>query len=142
MKVALGQPRRFRLRSVWRGLAIPFVLALVFSACGSRMSHRAVVDATRGGGTRAAGSATGTVDESGNPVGGEASTGTAAGTATGGGTSTAAGGGAAGGTGGGTAGGGAGGAVTHGTLSTVVIGSVGNYSGPPGASEADGPRAL
>ena len=46
MKVALGQPRRFRLRSVWRGLAIPFVLALVFSACGSRMSHRAVVDAT------------------------------------------------------------------------------------------------
>src|SRR5207244_4101514 len=66
-------------------LALSFVLALVATACGSRMSHRAVVDATRGGGGRAAAGAAGTVDESGNPIGESSATGTATGTEAGGG---------------------------------------------------------
>jgi branched-chain amino acid transport system substrate-binding protein len=136
--------RRSRRRPAVAGAAA--ALALLTAACGSRMSHQAIVAANGG---QVAGSAVGqqpATSSSAAPgsvlagaTGGSAASG--AGT-----TSVAGGSGAAGST------------TTSGTTTTgqsssgatsrqaagapLIIGSVGNYSGIAGASEKDGPKAL
>jgi branched-chain amino acid transport system substrate-binding protein len=122
---------------------------LLSAACGTRMSHEAVVSAS--GGQQAAGGVvgqTGTGSTAGTSTAPGASSGgvTGPGGTVSGGSSTSTTGSAAGA--GSAAGGGtAGGATSHGSAETptgtpLVIASVGNYSGIAGASEKDGPKAL
>ena len=138
-----ASPRRSRRRLTLVGAT---ALALLSAACGSRMSHQAIVDANGGAtgaavgqqpGTGLAGSpgasaAPGSVP---NAIGGRASTGSV--------------------TGGSVASGATSSGSTSGTTTTtgssggttpkgapLIIGSVGNYSGIAGASEKDGPKAL
>jgi branched-chain amino acid transport system substrate-binding protein len=123
------------------------VLALLTAACGTRMSHQAVVDASAGAGGTVVGQQSGTSATTavgGSAAPGAASTGLAGSASTGSVTGSTT---AAGGTAGGTIGGGTTGAARSGTSTTLtgaplVIGSVGNYSGIAGASEKDGPKAL
>jgi branched-chain amino acid transport system substrate-binding protein len=137
-----------------RLLALTAVSAgLLFSAaCGTRMSHEAIVSAaggqaaagvpgqsgtgstTGGEGSATDGSAGGLTSSDGAVVGG-----TDGGAGTGGVTGSADDSGAAGGTSGETSGSGS--AETP-TGAPLVIASVGNYSGIAGASEKDGPKAL
>lgn len=123
--------------------------ALLCAACGTRMSHQAIVAANSGTGvagqqTGAAAGTTGTTGTATGPgaattggsgtVGGSAAAGVGASAS--GGSTTGSGSTSSGTTTGGSA---AGGAASG---APVVIGSVGNYSGIAGASEKDGPKAL
>ena len=133
-------------RRSWRrpaGAGVATVLALLTAACGSRMSHQAIVDASGG---QTAGVAAG------QQPGSTASSGASSGLSTGPGSSGSAGttsGGAL--TGSGSSTGQAAGGAEPGTTSSgaeeptgepLVIASVGDYSGIAGASEKDGPKAL
>src|SRR3954469_23616913 len=141
-----GDPvRRSRRRLAWAGVAAG--VALFSAACGTRMSHDAIVAANRGGvagasvgqpgvpGTTTPGGVT--PGAAGALPGGSSSAGPGAvGTAPG---ATASGPGA---TSGSAASGSTGGAAAEPTGEPLVIGSVGDYSGIAGASEKDGPKAL
>src|SRR5205085_1342027 len=133
-----------------RGVAFVSILALTFAACGTRMTHNQIVQDAQGrpvaAGQSAAAGQQGAVagEVSGTGAGGSAgsTTGAAGGGTTGG--ATASGGGGSGSAAGttGSGGGGSGGGTTAAKGAPIVIGSVGNYSGPTGASEGDGPKAL
>lgn len=123
------------------------VMALLTTACGTRMSHQAIVAANGGAGSAAVGqeSGTGAIGSAGTstapraaPGGvvasgavGSVSGGSLASGATSGGTATP-----------GTAAASRAGSGTTPTGAPLVIGSVGDYSGIAGASEKDGPKAL
>jgi len=138
-------PRRSYRRPALAGIAT--VVALLTAACGSRMSHDAIVAASGGqtagsvpgqpGAQPSAGAASGSPlsgGTSGGGVAGPASVGTtSSGTAVGGTTS--------GGTSSRSQSGTSGGAAQP-TGAPLVIASVGDYSGIAGASEKDGPKAL
>ena len=138
-----GDPdRRSRRRLAWVGAATAVVL--LSAACGTRMSHDAVVAANRGG---VAGASAGQPGAAG-PTGSGATAPGAAGVLPGGSASAGPVGAVPGapGSGSGTTSG-SGGASTSGdaaqpTSEPLVIGSVGDYSGIAGASEKDGPKAL
>ena len=137
--------RRSWRRPAWAGVAI--VLALLSAACGTRMSHDAIVSANGGqaagtttsqqsGATSSTGSASSlpgsgsvagssTSTSSGVPAGGTAPSGTSTGQSAGG-----------------TQGGSASSGAQAPTGEPLVIASVGDYSGIAGASEKDGPKAL
>lgn len=149
MKAGLRASRSRRHRLALAGAAT--ATALLSAACGTRMSHQAVVTAS--GGQTAVG---GVVGQSGTGPAGTGPTSTVPGApAAGPGAPAGAltGGAAAGSTGTTTgpgtttSGGVAGGATSGGRTATatgapLVIASVGNYSGIAGASEKDGPKAL
>src|SRR3954469_9537861 len=141
-----GDPdRRSCRRLAWAGVATG--MALFSAACGTRMSHEAVVAANRGG---VAGASAGQPGAAG-PSGSGATAPDAAGVLPGG-RSNGPGGGVvavpgASGSGSRTTSGSGGGSSTNGaaaqpTGEPLVIGSVGDYSGIAGASEKDGPKAL
>ena len=125
-------------------------MMLLSAACGSRMSHEAVVSASGGQaaggvvgqtGTGTAGS-TSTVPGTSSAGGGAVSGGGVSGsgtTSTTGSAATGSGSTAATGSAGGTS---SGGSASAPTGAPLVIASVGNYSGIAGASEKDGPKAL
>ena len=124
-------------------------IALLSAACGTRMSHQAIVAANSGqaasavagqqpGAAASAGpGATVPGGTTGGVLGGGGTTSgtTSGGAVTGSGTTT-------GGTTGAPAAGGASGGSAAPTGAPLVIGSVGDYSGIAGASERDGPKAL
>jgi branched-chain amino acid transport system substrate-binding protein len=145
------QGRRSNRRPTLVGVAT--VVVLLSTACGTRMSHQAIVAANAGQGTTSVvgqqqPGAVATTGPGGTVVpgpggstvsGGSGPTGTtsggaaaAPGSATSGATTT----GSTGGTGSSS------GASSAPTRAPLVIGSVGDYSGIAGASEKDGPKAL
>jgi branched-chain amino acid transport system substrate-binding protein len=130
-------------------VALAMTAMLLCAACGTRMSHQAVVAANGGAGGSTAlgqqpGTTTGVPGETGTtggtaPLSGPgAVSGGSAGSATAGSVASGASGTTA--TTGGTASGG--GSAAAPTGAPLLIGSVGNYSGIAGASEKDGPKAL
>src|SRR5438067_1474843 len=143
-----GNPgRRSNRRPALVGVAT--AVALLSAACGTRMSHQAVVAASGGQGTATAaqqpGSAPGAAPgQNQSSVHGAGSLGGAAtsGTTSSGGTSSAAGSGSvpAGGSTAAPATGSS--SAPQPTGAPLVIGRVGDYSGIAGASEKDGPKAL
>lgn len=133
-------------RRSWRrpaGVGLATALAVLTAACGSRMSHQAIVDASAGQvGPAVTGQPSGTTASSGpaprlatGPSSRASAGTTSAGPLTGsaGSTGQAAGGAQAGTTSSG---------VEQPTGEPLVIASVGDYSGIAGASEKDGPKAL
>ena len=138
-----GDPdRRSRRRLAWVGAATAVVL--LSAACGTRMSHDAIVAANRGG---VAGASAGQPGAAG-PTGSGATAPGAAGVLPGGSASAGPVGavpgapGSGSGTTSGSGGGSTSGAGAQPTAEPLVIGSVGDYSGIAGASEKDGPKAL
>src|SRR3954469_18208973 len=138
-----GDPdRRSRRRPAWVGAATAVVM--LSAACGTRMSHDAIVAANRGG---VAGASAGQPGAAG-PTGSGATAPGAAGALPGGSASAGPVGavpgapGSGSGTTSGSGGGSTSGAGAQPTAQPLVIGSVGDYSGIAGASEKDGPKAL
>jgi branched-chain amino acid transport system substrate-binding protein len=139
-----ASPSRSRRRLALVGAT---VLVLLTAACGTRMSHQAIVDANGSAGSAAIGQQPGTAVT--GSSGASAAPGTVAnglpGSAPGG--SVTSGSTGSGATVGATTAGGTSGTAGAGSSTTpkgapLVIGSVGNYSGIAGASEKDGPKAL
>ncbi|OAH13063.1 ABC transporter substrate-binding protein [Streptomyces jeddahensis] len=126
-------------------LAAVAVLSLVLTACGTRLDHDTIVRAAAGNGQAGTGEGTGETlpgaDGAADGSSGEAAAGDSGGSgSTGGrGGESDENGGRSGGSG--TSGGESNGGKTKGG-STIVIGSVGTYSGPGGVAFAQGPRAL
>ncbi|MDQ1695409.1 MAG: branched-chain amino acid transport system substrate-binding protein [Frankiaceae bacterium] len=141
-----GDPvRRSRRRLALVGVATG--MALLSAACGTRMSHDAIVAANPGGvagaaagqpgapGTTTSGGVTprvGSVVPGGGPSAGPGAVGSVPGAASS----------RSGTTSGSTGGSSSSGASAEPTGEPLVIGSVGDYSGIAGASEKDGPKAL
>lgn len=135
-------------------LVLAAAVSMLAAACGTRMSHDAIVAASGGqavstvgsgattgqgaAGSTGAGSLPGSDSAGLAGTGGTASNTGSAGTTVTGGTTAA---GSTTGSGTTSTGGGSGGASAA-TGAPLVIGSVGNYSGIAGASEKDGPKAL